>query len=59
MARKVIRHYVEKGVLDLVGEHNHAFSIYTPSASALASIKVVTTVDTKVSAKAQAANKKK
>ena len=39
LARRVIRHYAEKGVLVRVGEPHHAQFIYTVSESALAAQK--------------------
>jgi hypothetical protein len=39
LARRVLRHFKEKGVLDIVGDAHHSNTIYTVSAAALATVK--------------------
>jgi ribosomal protein S25 len=46
LARRVLKHFTEKGVLEVVGDTHHSHTLYTVSAAALATVKTEK-VDTK------------
>ena len=53
LARRVIRHYTDKGVLVRVGDPHHAQFIYTVSESALASQKKETAAQPQAASKGE------
>lgn len=48
LARKLLLHFTEKGIIEVVGDRHHSGTLYTVTAAALASVKTV--VDTKATA---------
>lgn len=40
LARKLLAHFTEKGVIEVVGDRHHSSTLYTVTAAALATVKV-------------------
>ena len=57
LARKLLLHFTEKGIIEVVGDRHHSGTLYTVSAAALATVKA-SAPDTKAQAGAKGTKKK-